>query len=86
MRMPSQSPLPILVLKINNINSFLLNGRGALAECIQRSPVSIVGGIGRGERGLVCRQYFPGTSFEFADLAPHLTTVRKLGYENNRVA
>ena len=34
--------------------------------------MSIVRGIGRGGSGrTVCRQYFIGTSFEFADLAPH---------------
>ena len=32
----------------------------------------LVRGTGRGESGrTVCRQYFLGTSFEFADLAPH---------------
>ena len=39
---------------------------------IQRSSVLLVRGTGRGESGrTVCRQYFLGTSFEFADLAPH---------------
>ena len=47
------------------------NGRGALAE---NPEVALAVGErdreGR-ERPTVCRQYFLGTSFEFADLAPH---------------
>ena len=49
--------------------SVIDNGRGALAE---NPEVALVRGNGRGESGrTVCRQYFLGTSFEFADLASH---------------